>query len=155
MHSVYETQSVIGIGSAVIIICCGQRSDIRFAEHHILVSRDNCRRLSVRLTPQISPLTAAQEPLTEGMLRSQGLLFAVHRLQAYVDERYLKSGGTIPFPSPVQVRDADDGAIRALRYAALCDAQLTAIVATTWCARLGDVLRNVKTLPIISTTELS
>jgi hypothetical protein len=54
MHSVYKTQHVAGLGSALIIICDGERERGRFAEHHIILRNSARKRMSQRLLTQVS-----------------------------------------------------------------------------------------------------
>ena len=102
--------------------------------------------------PNLSP----QQVLVNALLCSQAFASATDRLLHYIDERYLKSGCAPLFqPRPPVLVGADDGTIRALRCAGLCDQQLTAIARSTWCTELKDLMNNLRYLPVVSITDTS
>ena len=144
MHAIHETRPVAGIGVGVIISCSGHRDQKRFAEYHVLLPRQNCTRISQRLS-------STDEHFSEDLLLAEALRYAKDRLQNYVDERYLSH--EIPF-SPVELIATDDRTIRGLRYTGLCHQQLLEIARSTWSTELRELLDQVRHLPMISTTDI-
>jgi hypothetical protein len=147
MLSVHKTQRVAGVGSALIIICDGERDDVRFAEAHVILPQTPCRRISRRLLTQMS-----RDVVPDDDLRNQALNYASGCVQSEADEQARVDAHQIA--PAVTATLTDDGEIRALRYAGICKQQLVEIATVTLSIELEELIRKLWYLPVISVEEL-
>jgi hypothetical protein len=149
MYSVFKTQHVAGLGSALIIICDGEQERGRFAEHHIIVRSSACKRLSQRLLTQVS-----RNAVTDEDLRDQALNLAIVRLQSEADQCVINSTGPRQFAPAVVATPTGECDVRALRYSGVCTPELREIATITLSAELKELIRMILSLPVISVEEL-
>jgi hypothetical protein len=149
MQSIYRTQHLVGIGSALIIICDGQRDHVRFAEHHIVLPHSSCKRISKRLLTDVS-----KNVVTDEELRGHALNLATARVQSEADDGVRCSMGQHHIASAVVATLADEKDIRALRYAGVCTEELAEIARMTLSDELKQLMRLVCSLPVISVEDL-
>jgi hypothetical protein len=149
MQSIYKTQHLAGVGSALIIICDGQRDHVRFAEHHIVLPHSTCKRISKRLLTDVS-----RNVVTDDELRGHALNLATARVQSEADESVRYSIGEHHIASAVVATLADEKDIRALRYAGVCTEELAEIARVTLNDELRQLMRIVCSLPVISVEDL-
>jgi hypothetical protein len=149
MHSVYKTQHVAGLGSALIIICDGQQDYVRFVELHIISRHATCSLISRLLTTKES-----KNAVTDDDLRGYALSWASAHLQSQADERIGSSIDAHKFAPVVTVDLGDDGDLRALRYAGVGTKELYDITGKTHCAELRELISTLWPLPVISVQDL-
>jgi len=147
MYFVCQSNHIAGLGVAVILVSCGKENERRIGEYHILLPHVRpCELLS-----QLFSVGIPEEVLTEEELRSHVQDFAKDRLQSHADERYLATHKTA---APlVALTEADISTIRRLRFAGMCERELSAIAVKTRCLELKTAIRQINQLPPISSQE--